>query len=361
MILPIKIVVIHSLSFTGTTWINTLLGCHERAFAMGPPDRVVNLRDKGWDDACRVHGENCSFWPDFYRKYDKNKIFFLQLASAAQKDYIIINNPILQGVAGKELDSPDIIVKDIYVVRDGRAVCASYCRHYPESDFYDVVKDWFMPSAVNFPFDPDNPDTLSVRYEDVVGDQHAFVRNAGRFLGLEYPENFYKFWEFDHHITAGNAGTISMIRRFQEEKIFTIKERDFYEGEYQRLKDQPDKPMIDERWKDDLGERELFIFDRFCGSLNERWGYPRDRFSVSRIEGFMNEIKQDEGKLPLFSPGQKCPKNIDLRKQLNLSIVRSEGIHLEPRQLKPLLLLCLSFYGLSLFLVALIMYLITKW
>ncbi len=357
---PVKIVIIHSLSFTGTTWINTLLGCHERAFAMGPPDRVVNLRDKGWDDACRVHGETCRFWPDFYRKYDKKKNFFLQLADAAQKDYLIINNPILRGAAEKELDSPDVVVKDIYVVRDGRAVSASYCRHYPESDFYDAVKDWFMPSAVNFPFDPDNPDAMSVRYEDVVGDQHAFMRDAGRFLGLEYPEHFYKFWEFDHHITAGNAGTISMIRRFQEGRNFGIKERDFYEGEYQRLKDEPDKPMVDERWREELGERELFLFDHFCGAVNHRWGYPRDKFTVSQMECFLNEIQRAEGKLPPPALAQNSSKRKSIKEQLHLSVLRSEGLRLEPSQIKSLFLPCLISYITSLFLVSLITYLLLK-
>lgn len=356
----INVIVIHSFSFTGTTWINTLLGCHKRAFALGPPDRVMNLCDSERDDACRVHGRNCSFWSRFFEKHTKKENFFLQLAQFANKDFLIINNPIVSGLADKALNSPDILLKHIYVVRDGRAVCASYCRHHPEIDFYDVVKDWFRPSALNLSFDPTSPDILSVRYEDVVKDQKAFIRDIGQFIGLKYPQNFYKFWEFNHHITAGNAGTIRMISRFQNGKQFGSKNRDFYEGEYQKLKEQPEKPIVDERWKDELGERELFIFDYFCGTVNEKWGYTRDRFNVSQMECFKNEIKQVEGKLPPPVAEHVSGTGKNLKEQLNFSTLRSEGLTLRPYHLKVLLLSSISFCALSVFLLAILIYFLLK-
>ena len=288
------------------------------------------------------------------------KIFSLQLAEISNKEFIIINNPIVHGLADKALNSPDILLKHVYVVRDGRAVCASYCRHHPDSDFYDVVKDWFRPSAINYPFDNSNPDVMAVRYEDVVRNQKDFIMDAGRFIGLEYPENFFKFWEFNHHITAGNAGTIRMISRFQNGKQFGSKNRDFYEGEYQRLKEQPEKPIVDERWKDELGERELFIFDYFCGAINEQWGYTRDRFNVSQIECFKNEIEQAMGELPPPVAEHVSGTGKNLKEQLNFSTLRSEGLTLRPYHLKVLLLSGISFCALSVFLLAILIYFLLK-
>jgi hypothetical protein len=320
----------------------------------------MNLNDSDRDDACRVHGKGCPFWSGFFAKYDKRGNFFLQLAQAANRDFIIVNNPNLNGPAAKALNSPDIIVKDISIVRDGRAVCASYCRHHPDSDFYDVVRDWFSPAVKRFLFDPSNPDIMSVRYEDVVEDQKAFIKDAGRFIGLEYPENFYKFWEFEHHFAAGNAGAIDMIRRFQNGKFFGSKNRNFYEGKYLKLRDQPEKPLVDERWKDELGDRELFIFDYFCGEINEQWGYPRDRFNLSQIEGFQNEIKQAEGKGPLPAVKSNISIMSGLRKQLSFKTLRSAGLHINPYQLKLLFLPCIGIFALSILLAALISYLLVK-
>lgn len=355
----VTVVVIRSLSFSGTTWISTLLGCHDRTFVLGAPDRVMNLRKANWDDACRVHGKNCAFWPVFFEDYDKRENFFLQLAQVAKKDVIITNNPIHNGLAEKAFDSPNIIIKDIYIVRDGRAVCSSYCRHYPDSDFYDVVKDWFRPSASVFPFDPSNPDVISVHYEDVVKDQKAFIQDSGRFIGLEYPENFYKFWKFEHHITAGNSGFIAMIRRFQEGKAFGTKNSEFYEGEYQKLKQQPEKAMLDERWKDELGERELFIFDYFCGEINKYWGYTRDCFNTSQIEDFKTEIMQTEGKLHLTSARPEFSKRLSLKHQLSFKTLRVEGLYLKPYQLKKLFLPCLALFAIGVSFVVLLTVLLT--
>ena len=69
------VVRITSLSFTGTTWINVLLGCHDRGFVLGPPDRIVNsLYDEPGDasQACRVHRSECTFWPDFFDRFDRH-------------------------------------------------------------------------------------------------------------------------------------------------------------------------------------------------------------------------------------------------------------------------------------------------
>jgi hypothetical protein len=82
----VTIVAINSLSYTGTTWLNAVLGSHPRSFALGPPKRVYEKRGSGWDDACLVHGDACPFWPVFHRNYDPKRNFFLQLAEASDRD-----------------------------------------------------------------------------------------------------------------------------------------------------------------------------------------------------------------------------------------------------------------------------------
>lgn len=42
--MPPKVVVIRSVSYAGTTWINLLLGSHPSALYLGPPERIWRLR-----------------------------------------------------------------------------------------------------------------------------------------------------------------------------------------------------------------------------------------------------------------------------------------------------------------------------
>jgi len=264
---------IKSISYTGTTWINYLLGCHKNAFALGPPDRVINLED--WSKACQIH-DNCPFWIEFQKVYDPDKNFYRQLSEFSGKDFIIINNPVKGSKAERDLEN----VKKIQVIRDGRAVCRSYTQN-KNSDFQSAVL-WFTPSAANVKLG----EVFDVRYEDVIRDQFSMIKKMGDFIGLEYPENFYKFWEFDHHATGGNASISSMIKCFRGEPFVINESRlRFYEREFERLKNEPEKPVFDERWKT-LSREELYFFDHFCGAINESWGYPRDVFTEEEIKNF---------------------------------------------------------------------------
>jgi len=43
---PVTVVLIESISYTGTTWINFVLGSHERALPLGPADRALQNVDE---------------------------------------------------------------------------------------------------------------------------------------------------------------------------------------------------------------------------------------------------------------------------------------------------------------------------
>jgi len=284
----VTIVDIRSLSYTGTTWINLLLGCHERGFALGPPDRVLRLledaghRSAQAESACRVHAGACAFWPRFFADYDRAGNFFVQLAAVADKDFIVINNPEGAGPAARHLADPRLATRRLHVVRDGRAVCNSYRGYYPDKSFREVVEEWFHPSASVFPFTADDRETLNVRYEDVVADQRGFLAGAEKLLGVSYPENVTRFWEFDHHATAGNAGTIGILKHYLGQP-FRKRDRAFQEERYEQLLADPERPVMDTRWEQALARDERMLFDQVCGAYNEAWGYARDRFEPAEL------------------------------------------------------------------------------
>jgi hypothetical protein len=343
---PIKVVVVRSLSFTGTTWLNLVLGSHARAFTIGPPDRVMRLASEEAHDACRVHAGMCEFWPAFFRALDPEDNFLVQLADFADRDVLIINNPMPDG-AEQALSHPRLVVKPIHLIRDGRAIAASHHRKYPDGSFFDSVRDWLAPSFSTFPFDDADPDVLSLRYEDLLADQRGHLPKLSGFIGLDYDEASLRFWEHDHHITAGNAGTIMMIKLHQGIATPDNDIRAFYEGQLRRLEADPTTSFADERWRDELSRRDLFVFDHFCGGHAERFGYERDTFTVSEVDAFRRELRlaEDNGASDQLSTGpvalsaaSPAPETPGLRTQLRPAWMRRHGLHLDTRQVRRLAL-----------------------
>ncbi len=289
---PVTVVVIESLSYTGTTWLNYVLGSHDDIFCLGPADRPFALPRDQAATACRVHGENCSFWPRFYQTWDADENFFVHLAQVSGKRIIVTNNLLPTG-AGAALNDSRIVVRPIRFIRDGRAVAESFARKHPDQAFFDIVRDWLAPSFNNFAFDPANPDSLCLRYEDVLKDQAGMLEHVGRFLGLTYDPTALRFWEHEHHPAAGNAGPIMMIRMHQENALplpGSGRDKAFYIEQYQKTIENPNHRFESHSWADRLSSRERFIFDVIAGKKNESLGYERDRFTLDEVRTFSEEF-----------------------------------------------------------------------
>jgi hypothetical protein len=53
-----------------------------------------------------------------------------------------------------------------------------------------------------------------------------------------------------------------------------------------------DAPFEDNRWTEELTALDRFVFDLFCGLDNARFGYERDRFTVTEMAAFWSELSQ---------------------------------------------------------------------
>ena len=287
---PVTVVVIQSLSFTGTTWLNYVLGSHPEIFALGPADRPFALPHAEAESACRVHGKDCPFWPGFYETWEEGKNFFVHLAERSGKRIIVTNNPLPTG-AGTALEHPQIDMRPIRFVRDGRAVAESFSRKHPDQAFFDVVRNWLAPSFLGFAFDTANPDALCLRYEDVLADQMGMLERVGRFVGVEYGASALRFWEHEHHPAAGNAGPINVLRIHQGAALPAVGQtRQFYQEQYDKTIADPNHQFESDGWKERLSARERFIFDLECGAKNAELGYERDRFTIDELRRFSREF-----------------------------------------------------------------------
>ncbi len=273
-IAPVTVVNLRSLSYTGTTWINIVLGSHAEAFAMGPPDRFAALWSTRPEELCLVHGAACPFWPAFCRRYDPAQNFFVQLALASGRRVIVINNPVPTGL-GRELDHPGVRVRTIHVVRDGRAVAASYARRFGKP-FADVVRDWYAPAAPAIPFAEPGARYHSLRYEDFVQRPAETLSALGRFVGLDYTIDSLRYWDHEHHPVGGNQGLFALIRLHQGRPAGEIEGAEFYQRLHEAETADPLRPRLDDRWRSQLTAEDRRVFDALCGAHNARLGYPRD-------------------------------------------------------------------------------------
>ena len=57
----ITVVNIVAVSYSGSTWVNLMLGAHPDAFSIGEIDWI----DKNKMALCSLHGESCPVWSQF--------------------------------------------------------------------------------------------------------------------------------------------------------------------------------------------------------------------------------------------------------------------------------------------------------
>ena len=282
----VLVVNLKSFSFTGTTYINTVLGSKPEAFALGPPDRFFDLRSSG--KLCKVHGEDCPFWTGFLDSFREDENFFLQLAEYANKKILVINNPI-PARAGKLLDDPRLLVKQIHIYRDGRAVSASHFRKHREkgvNSYREAVDSWYFPAASRHSFEQALKE-LVVRYEDFMATPMQELKRISSYLGEEFTEQCLKYWEADIHPIAGNQGMFSMIKMHQGITVGNFSGDEFYKSQFGLHGDSKLTGFKDERWRSELTAKDLSYFEKKCGRFNRQMGY-----SAEQHTGFLNSLSR---------------------------------------------------------------------
>lgn len=303
----VRVVVLRSLSYSGTSWVNLVLGSHPDAMALGPSDRLWRLPESEADLACLVHREKCWFWPPFIRGYERSKNVLIQLAHYSEKSIIVLNNPTAQ-MFDKVLQDPALELKFIQVVRDGRANLHSVMRHHPDRHacVYDAARNWLRPAVerLNRYFQANGFDYIRLHYEDMVTNPTEALPRIGAFLGVNYPENAVKYWEHEHHLIAGNTGVIDLLQRLQGGTGFSHRRKEAYDEFLARTKANPEQPVTDESWRDAFSRADSLAYDYVMGSLHEDLGYERDVFTVKEREAFRsaNKLPMDVHRAPLRLP-----------------------------------------------------------
>ncbi|MFV1965320.1 MAG: sulfotransferase, partial [Pirellulaceae bacterium] len=134
----------------------------------------------------------------------------------------------------------------IYLVRDGRAVAASAMRRLGV-DMRTAARDWLDDNRRSLWVQWSIPAErkMRVRYEDLCHFTEPTLRSICRFLDVPYDESMLQLCKGESHSIGGNP------MRFRRDEA-TV--------------------QLDERWRDELSERDLEVFNSVAGRLNRRFG-----------------------------------------------------------------------------------------
>lgn len=288
---PLIVVVFKSFSYSGTTWANCVLGSHEKALALGPPDALLkNWSQKNFNknSCCQIHKQDCPLWEKLPVSHAGKKPLFQSLYEISGKSVFVLNNP-----------TPELIkdhlnqtqMKTIYWMRDLRAICASAMRHNKNFNFLFTVIGWLFPALMVIPTPTEN-DCLFFTYEKALDDKSALLKTCGDFLNLDYQNHAFRFWEFNHHLVAGNQAITSLLRHHQDLESLN-KLNEFYQKVIPSQLQSASGDFVDNRWKTAFDDYQLFVMNLFLGDYNQQWGYQRDHFSKTEQDSFFKKLKED--------------------------------------------------------------------
>lgn len=273
---PTKITVVNIVapSYSGTTWLNLMLGTNNEGFSIGEFDWFLK-----WDRVfCRLHGDDCPVWGQFDLSSEENP--YLQVAKITGKRFLIVNN------VRRYLDTqnhPDIEKRTVLLMRDGRAVVASDLRKHAQYGMTPLksIRSWKKSMSkkrrkvMKMPADQ----RMLLHYENLRSETENYLENVCDFLGMSYDPKMLLFHEKDHCFVGGNLGPAIQVAAYhnREVPLPPLEQHQKIQAnrtdKAQYLEQKPQE-YTDNRWQTSLTDKQLRLFALLAGRFNRKMGYP---------------------------------------------------------------------------------------
>lgn len=265
----IVVVNVISTSYSGSTWVNLMLGSHSQAFSVGEFKHVV----RSGQAVCSLHGESCPFWGGY--QYDQSNPF-LWISQKSGRRFLIVNNSrnTLRFQQHERIHS-----RFVHLLRDGCAVVASRLRKKRSKSVWAAARMWTHNVRRNRRLirRQHAEDAIEIKYEDLVDDPGYGLERLCGFLDLPFEPEMREYWQVAHHFIGGSLGTISSLASKRRSALPDIpKWRNLDEARRHNLTyyDKVDpSTFVDERWKKELTDWQLLVFGLIAGRLNRKVGY----------------------------------------------------------------------------------------
>lgn len=285
-----KAVVLNSASYTGTTWLSLVLASHERGFALGNPDNLLERYQAGAADLCFVHGAACPVWQAIRQCMEQDGLSMFQaVVTATGRDVLVIANPrapAIRAAIGQAAED----VWEFTLLRDARALAASFRRKHPDTDIVATVERFLYAGHRFSGRPPIHEPARPIRYEDLVEDPAAMLDEIANRIGVPLDRSALAYWRHEHHATGGNGHTLSTVQRAQGVRT-PVQTEPCYDAFLCAARSGASMVMKDRRWESELSRFDRFVVDLFCGALNARRGYPRDDFDPGERAVFTTRLQ----------------------------------------------------------------------
>ncbi|MBI3188788.1 MAG: sulfotransferase [Gammaproteobacteria bacterium] len=169
--------------------------------------------------------------------------------------------------------------KYIYLYRDGRDVALSFQKAVVgEKHIYNIAKEWAdtQDMAIRLRNNIKSNRLISISYEELTANTEATAKKLCKFLGVKYAAKMHEFHETDEAKKAAKSST---------------------------LWGNVTKPVMNnnsKKYRKEMSEQELKIFESVAGHVLDELGYERDlikkgmemKFSEVELQHFFNENKR---------------------------------------------------------------------
>jgi hypothetical protein len=215
------------------------------------------------DSALRLSRSWRQRLPDMQRRNSALAATIVEITGAA----VVVDSSKIALRLKYLLRNPDLDVKVVRLMRDGRAVALTYMDPAGFADAEDPTKrgggmggdrqderlsmaqaayEWrrCVEEAEHILRLMKPSQWIEIRYEDYCREPEQTLRRAHEFLGVESGESPLEFRSVPQHV-VGNGMRLNNSSDIQ----------------------------LDERWRDALSAEDLHVFDRVAGAVNRRYGY----------------------------------------------------------------------------------------
>lgn len=284
---------------SGSTLLELILGSHPRVRALGELNNLHKALDHGEAGnprLCHVCEGPCEFWNarvDYrvLRRHVSRRGVFAPVVRAASRfgnslylhlfersgaDILVDGSKSVSWISRQvrpRWNWQGITPFLLYIVRDGRAVVNSRLRKYPDRSIEQEARHWKrVTERGNAYYDSFPADRrYRIAYEELATRPAEVISRLCAALQIDFDPSMLRYWEHDHHTTFGNTATRSLIARYRTQfgsgaetvEITRARHGDHYDQIGLAIR-------LDERWKRELSEDQLAVFESIGGDLNRR-------------------------------------------------------------------------------------------
>lgn len=231
---------------------------------MGEAKKIMNLGNENKPlrkRACKICGEDCEIWGTF--KLNGHETLFDDISEHVDSNILIDSTKDLNWInsSGNYAHNTGFELLLIFLKRDGRAVVNSRIRKYPERDPEKVISNWIEKiQSTNSYFEEFEGLKYEINYEELTRCPEKSLKELCDSMNLKFSENALDLTKHEHHPFGGNNGTQYLLSNGNIKLSNRVKS--YYQNHSGGIEP-------DERWKDELSEIHLNMYNDMTRTLLE--------------------------------------------------------------------------------------------